>query len=238
MLPLIAAGLPIAYQFGMGLLQNSKANGMHPVRPEYQIPTAVTENVAMARMNANSQRMPGQALAEENLRAQQAAGMRSAGMMGGPNALAAMTAMTRNTQNQQNQLSAQAQAWQDKNRGVLMQQLNTLAGYQDKKWDWNQRQKFMEDAAAKAALKQAGLNNIYQGVAGIGQMGVMGMMGMFKPTGAGAVDPMTARQVNLNPTSFTSGRPDYIVPQLPGQMPASYNRGYTGPPSVLPYINQ
>lgn len=54
----------------------------------------------------------------------------------------------------------------------LMQQNNVMTQYRDKAWQWNQQEKFQENAAAIRALKAASNQNINNGIQGATSIGL------------------------------------------------------------------
>jgi hypothetical protein len=175
-LPLAAMGLaaiPSLAQGIAGAFQYAKGNRMNVVRPEYNIPNEVLEATANARQLAGANMFAGQQLAQNNIsrstantvNAAQQAATSSSGL------LAAITAANQNENQSMNQLAAQAGQFKIQNQQALNQQLGQQAQYQDKAWDWNKKQKFVEESDAKRALMGAGMQNIMGGLQGIGQIG-------------------------------------------------------------------
>ena len=85
--------------------------------------------------------------------------------------LSAMT--TINARNQNNQLTLGFQAAQDyQNRQrELRGEQHMMAGFEDKKWTNDVLNKFLRDSAAAPALRNGGMNNLYQGMKGAANVG-------------------------------------------------------------------
>ena len=175
-LPSIAQGIAGAFQFGKG-------NAMNVVRPQYNVPNEVFEATANARQLAGANMFAGQQLAQNNINrstantinAAQQAATSSSGL------LAAIGQANANENQSMNQLAAQAGQFKIQNQQALNQQLGQQAQYQDKAWDWNKKQKFVEESEAKRALMGSGMQNIMgglQGIAGVATSGIQsGMLG-------------------------------------------------------------
>lgn len=154
---------------------------MNPVRPTYSVPGAVTEAVDTARMGANAL-FPGYGMAQNNIQGSTANAVRSAQQAGsGNNVLATIAAAQGNEANSMNSLAASNANFLFGQRLNLQNALFNRAGYQDKAWDYNQRQKYDEEAAAKAALKESGMQNQNNALGGLASVGMMGAMQMQKP---------------------------------------------------------
>jgi len=130
-------------------------------RPEYDIPPAIREAVNNARLQAANPDLPGQSLMEQRLKSGTSTGIADLkNVSNNPNDLASNVArLYRAQQDQQNNLNiAGAQNYQA-NQGMLRNALGTLGQYQDKKWDYNQFQPYVNDKAAEAALREGSFRN-------------------------------------------------------------------------------
>jgi hypothetical protein len=179
--------------------QNRAANKMNPVRPEYQIPGALQESVGMARQSANGM-MPGMGVAQNNLMAGTANANRAAQLAGnGNNALATIAAAQGNEGNAMNNLAAQNAQYNVGQRQNLQGQLGALSQQQTAQWDWNHKQKFQEESAARAALKGASLQNMHSGLKGLSNLG-MAYLGGQNPN------------AEVTPLKQTTGIPGFNMP--------------------------
>jgi hypothetical protein len=165
-------------QLFTGYKQRKEANRIQAIRPEYQIAGALQENVAAARQGANAQ-MPGMGTAVNKLQASTANAARAAQMAGGSNnALAAIVAAQGNEANALNNLHDQQSNYRMQMQGNLQSQLGQLAQEQKAKWDYDSRQKYEEQAQAKAALTSASLQNMHGGISNLSNLGMAGLQGL------------------------------------------------------------
>jgi hypothetical protein len=189
--------------------QNRAANKMNPVRPEYQIPGALQESVGMARQSANGM-MPGMGVAQNNLMAGTANANRAAQLAGnGNNALATIAAAQGNEGNAMNNLAAQNAQYNVGQRQNLQGQLGALASQQQQAWDWNHKQKFQEEAAAKAALQGASMQNMHAGVKGLSNLAMTAMGGLKPPVVANALPGATQAATGASYMRQHPGIPGY-----------------------------
>lgn len=174
MIPLIAAGVLGAasgiYNIASGIHQNNQSNKINPIRPNYQIPSAIRNNLAIATNLANTQRLPGQSIAENRIRENSANSLNAIQKSGtsGNNILNAASQINQNQNNANNDLAVQGAQMQMDNQGRLMDVNNTFAQYQDQAFDYNKNQPYMMELAKKMALKQAGAENISSGLSSLG----------------------------------------------------------------------
>jgi hypothetical protein len=144
------------------------------VRPDYNIPTAATESLNNARTLAAMNRMPGQDQMEANLgqnSAQAISNVRDyAG--GGAGAMAAVAGINQNQNQATADLGIQAANFKFDNQRNLQSSLNQYSDFQEKKWQWNKANPYLERAAAARAMIGAGQQNKMSAVDGIGAMGM------------------------------------------------------------------
>lgn len=151
-----------------GLFQKSRAKKLarENVRPTYQIPSEILANKELAQLYAN-QGMPAEqmAQAEKGIGRSQAASLAaSVDKRGGLGTIAGIQGAT---QNAEANLAAQSAAMRMQNIRGLMSANEQLAQYRDKAFEWNQAQKYRENAQAANALMAAGQQNINQGISGV-----------------------------------------------------------------------
>lgn len=158
----IASGL-ISGIFGAG--QRKRGNQMmadNP-RPDMVIPEAELQNKALAEQYAR-EGMPQaqyarnqQGISRNANAALAAAGDRRSG-------LGMLGRIQGSANDAQLNLDIADAAAVNKNRQNLMNTNNQLAQWQNKVWDWNKRQKYMETAATARALLGAGNTNLFGGI--------------------------------------------------------------------------
>lgn len=187
---LIAQFGPAVMQFIQGHKQSKMASEMakdiHD--PIYQIPQAAQEGLANARVNAESRYMPGQTNLQNQL--DQGTANSTSDVLrtsrSPQDALGALVSINANNQAGQQQIGFQSANNYNQRQGDLRGALQMMSGYQDKKWTNDVLNKFLRDSAATSALRNAGMNNQYQGVKGaanaIGSMGMGGFGGGPKST--------------------------------------------------------
>lgn len=211
-IPLIAgallAGLPALQQIGSGIGQASKARKL---RLEDTRPESFKEELAMRRLDANNQRMPGQAAAEERI-AQGEANAYSNMVQSGTssaNVLAGLNSLNRNTGAARNNLSTQAAQFQQGSRERLVGTLRQDANYR--------QQDLQTFNRSKAALKEASNRNIYGGLSTAATVGMYGLTGGFNSLGSSSSSGAAYANGGLGlGSSFSQNQSSW---RPPGQLP-------------------
>jgi hypothetical protein len=182
-LPLAAIGAGVKIggaliQGIQGLLQGRKARKMakENIRPEYEIPKEIESNLRLAKMRKN-QGMGGDAYAKQLRDIWRNRNAAVSGAQDRRSGLAAISA----TQQAANDASLKLNIADDNtrrdNERQYMGQNQIMAGYRDKAWDYNKRQKFEENAAAIRALYGASRENGNRAMNGIMEAGTMAAWG-------------------------------------------------------------
>lgn len=144
------------------IVQSAKAKQLakENPRPVEGIPQGVLDSVQLAKTLAMSGGLQGatemaakKEIARSGATALSSATTRKAGV-------AATGAIQEGTNQADLQLAARDEAARTANTQNLIQQNQTLAGWQDKVWDYNNKQKYEENAAAIRALKTASQENL------------------------------------------------------------------------------
>lgn len=148
-----------------GIAQKAKANKMRDEfdQPIYNIPGAQTEALGLARSLAYDPSLPGQQMIEAGMDRGLATGNRAimeAGMSGAER-LAAINAGVGNRLDANAQLAQQMAAQQNADIAALQGQLGTMAGYQDKRWQLNEQQPWMDAMEAANRLDEGGAQNMF-----------------------------------------------------------------------------
>jgi hypothetical protein len=165
-------------QLVTGYKQRKEANRIRAIRPEYQIAGALQESVANARQQAGSN-MPGLGNALNAIQSTSANGARAAALSGsGNNALATIASMQGQEANALNNLHDQQANYRMQMQGNLQGNLGQLAQQQNAKWDYDARQKYEEQAAAKSALKQSSMANLHGGISNLSNLAIAGLQGL------------------------------------------------------------
>ena len=194
MLPLAAFAIPGAIQGALGIGQLIGGALMKPKRPEYEIPAAAQEELAMSRMGLNA-RMPGVAYAENRLAQNSAnAGYGLNRAATNPNQILNGLASIQMNANIASRGLMEAEAGDAIRReSNLRRSLGVMASYQNRKWEVDKMQPFQDKARTKAALIGSGLQNISGGV-GQALGGLMGAQMMQGQQGAQAAAGQGASQ--------------------------------------------
>lgn len=162
---LIAQGAGNIMKTGLGFAQLLRGAFMKVKRPEYTIPDAVQENVALRRAQLfgglagasqyRNQILQNQANFNTNLRQ---------GSTDSSTYLSALAMGQGNTNRSFQDLQRmEAEDYQRRLSG-LEQANNTLGQYQDKAWQYNKYEPYMNKAQTKSALIGGGLQNIFGGL--------------------------------------------------------------------------
>ncbi len=180
-----------------GGIQTAKGNKLakQAVRPTYEIPSAVNDQLKIAKAQALNARLPGQSQAEENIQGGVQTGIRAAQESGNnPAAIMATISALNANQNEANQgLAVKGAEFQQQNISNLQNTLGNYAQYQDKAFGYNQDEPYKNKAAAAEALKGAGIQNIQSGISDAAGIGM---------------------QASANKTNQTSGGMNFTPEQL------------------------
>lgn len=167
-----------AIQGVTSIFQNAKARRLakENVRPTYQIPTEINANLRMAKSRANQGLSPqayGNAL--NNIWRTRNAGLSA--LRDRRSGLAGISKLGQVTNDATLRLDIADANERKDNERFLMGQNQIMAGYKDKAFDWNQRQKFVENADAIRGLYGASRQNFAAGINNIAGGGIMAMYG-------------------------------------------------------------
>jgi hypothetical protein len=171
------AAVPELFKLYQGFKQKREAKKLAQQRPEFEIPAAATEALEMQRSQALSQRLPGQALAQENLGRSTQRGMEAIREGGGSSAeiIAGATNLAGQEQAGLNQQAVQAAQFQQQAQQNLVGGLQQYAGYQQQKQQYDVLDPFAQQMRAKAALEEGSMQNIYGGMKGTAAAGIESM---------------------------------------------------------------
>jgi hypothetical protein len=149
-----------------GLFQKHRANQLEKqnVRPMYNIPQNINDNLAIAKSQAN-QGLPQYLRDLQNIGRNQNVTINTAQDRRG--GLGAISQIQQGTNDANLNLDVKDAAYRIANMRNLMAQNQVYANYLDKQWDWNNKQKYLENAAAVRAMRTAGNANLNTGLNGI-----------------------------------------------------------------------
>lgn len=169
MIPLILGGLAAGMGIYNSIHQSSMAKKLNPKRPNYQIPGEVLANRQMYQDMANSQRLPGQSMAENNIRSGTANALNAITQTGGGtnNILAAISGLNKNQNDAYNNLAVQGAQMNLANKDKLANANMAVAGEKKEAFDYNKNQPYMMDLQRKMALQQAAGNNMSNAMQGM-----------------------------------------------------------------------
>lgn len=176
MLPL--AAIPIAIQGVTGLAQMIKGRKLaqENVRPGYDIPDEVRQNLSQAQMQA-LEGLPAEVKNQylQNLQRSSQFGLSA---MGSRKAgLAGLSSLVQNQNDAYSNLMAQDAQAQQANLQELMNQRATMAGYKDKQFGLNQFDPYTQKAEAAQAMKGSGMQNIMGALQSGADLGLAGLSG-------------------------------------------------------------
>ena len=142
--------------------QANKAKKIKADRPTYEIPKEVQQNKDMYQSLANSSRIPGQSIADNNRGASSAASL--AALMKGSSSssdiLYGLSQVNQNNNNAINDLAMQGAQYQAMNRDKLADANSQLAEYKDQAFDYNKNQPYELALMRKRALEGAAYGNV------------------------------------------------------------------------------
>jgi hypothetical protein len=210
---------------GIGQKARGKRLAEENIRPIYEIPKEIQANQQLAQLYAN-QGMPAEQLsqAQRNIQQNQAVASNLASTQRG-GALAGAGAIQAGSNQATNELAAQSAMMRMQNIRSLMSANQTLAGYRDKAFDYNQAQKYQEQAAAARALQGEGAQNIAGGLSTIGGAALTGLSALKKTASPQQFDVASFQQ--SAPQLNQSLKPDFSAYRLPPVFTQQPVSGYT-----------
>jgi hypothetical protein len=167
----LAQGIPAVAQGITGAFQMRQSRKMLKdlKRPEMEIPDSAVAALSKAKSIGSSFDMPGQDQAEQLLD-QQVAGAASniqETASSPAEALAALSNVYANRMTSQTELAGQAaQSYMQRQQNVQAE-LNRMADWEQKQFEVNEMQPFMDTSAAASALGAGGMQNMYEGIKGV-----------------------------------------------------------------------
>ncbi len=177
-----------------GLERQKEAEGMWSSRPEMEVPEGVNEMVRQYRKMAGLDRLPGQDIAEGNIRGTTAAGIEAAkDMTGGAGGLGAVTQMVAGQQEQFSNMNLDLAKMVQQNQGLLARGLGEKGQWQDKVWEYNKAQpwqtRYEQTYGEGQATEGAGVQNMWSGATQLGNVASDTMIGMAGGKPGNSIDP-------------------------------------------------
>lgn len=164
----ITAGLGAA-KIGTGIYQGIKASKIKPKRPTYKVQDE-TKDIASTYGQLAQGGVPGAKMAKEDIgrATQNAVGQAGRHTSSSANILS----MIGQSQGAENRAMRQAEVDRQKQQLGLIDRYmgakDAIASEKQRAWQYNQAQKFEEEAAAKSQLQGAAMDNVMSGIQDVG----------------------------------------------------------------------
>ena len=207
----ILQGSKMAYELGTGISQGIKGKKLadSAVRPVYKAPESAQKALSNAEAMAGASMFPGQERAEENIYAGTSQALTSAegAAESSSDFLGALSGISGNQQNALRGVADTALKYQDTNKQRLNEALMSMANYEDKAFELNQYQPFIDQTNAARALKGASKENISNAFGSAAK--TASMLGGLSGGAEASVG-------NISPQYYTPNspaNPSYIAPQ-------------------------
>lgn len=233
---LIAGGAKALWEIGSGVDQSIKGHKLakNLKRPWMEIPEAATRGLENAKFVASQTQLPGHELIEQKI-GSTFSNYANALEKAAPSTGTMLNDLNMGYQTNINQLTdlgiAGAKNWQE-NQGVLRNELDNMANWEQKKFMYNFDEPYRNKAAAASALKGAGMQNINTALTDTAGMlatgaNIQGMNNSFdeflkslnKPTPVTVQTPTGATGVNgitTKPVGYDQGTPVNFIPRTTG----------------------
>lgn len=195
--------------------QQKKARAINAARPKYVIPSEVGTNVNMYNTMANTTRLPGQSIMEDDIKSNSAAmfnqAQNAAGRSGGSAMLASLGRINKNQNEEINKLNIAGAENQQANKDKLATANMTMADYKQQEFDYNQNQPYELALMRKRALEgasEANMDTAQQNMTNAMQIGAENI-GKGKGGGKGGKKASVSSGTSYSPAgnsgSFGSG---------------------------------
>jgi hypothetical protein len=161
LIPSIFQGITGARQ----LSEAKKIEAQNP-RPEATIAPSIDKMTNYAYGQTLNQDIPGGEMYRNEIKGATAAGMNAASQLGsGSEAYGMLGQLVGREQNQFGELAKLTAQQVQGNKGEYMNALNTKAGEENRVWDWNKAQPYLQAAQIASQLRDSGMKNLYSGTA-------------------------------------------------------------------------
>jgi hypothetical protein len=149
-------------QMVKGAIQGSKK------APKMEIPQAAQQALQIAKTQAGQTQMPGQSIMEDKLASQAAAAtqrlLESSG--GGGGALGGIAQINQGLSNQMGGILMNQANYVAGQKQNLQNQLGNMAGWQDRQFQMNEMQPYLQEMDASRRSKDAGMQNLWGAASG------------------------------------------------------------------------
>lgn len=163
-----ASLIPSLFKGGLGIFQSILGGMNKPQRPVYQVPDSVKQGTNIAETLAAGD-MPGKASIQGEIDKNAGTALNSLkeSMGGSPNLTSAVANILAKNNEAKTALGVQNANYKVDASNNLIGQKNLQGQYEDKAQNYNNIQKYQEQANASSALQGAGINNIFSGLSDI-----------------------------------------------------------------------
>lgn len=212
-IPIIIAAAATAYKIGKGISQKNKGDALgRTPRPIKATPYGILENNRLARNEAGKYGLPGQGIVEDKMDADVSNAVNSLLIsQNNPNSIADTVAkMNYNEMSAKSDLGVKAAYYRADQLAKYMQTNQVVAGYDDKNWDWNKRQPYLDAMAASSALKNAGERNIDSGISDMAKLGISAFGGAGAAVGRSAAPVESAQRIEPTQVNNNTALPDTL----------------------------
>ena len=156
---------------GRQLKQAKDIEAQNP-RPEATIAPSVDKLVNYSYGQTLNQDIPGGEMYRNEIKGATASGMRAASELGsGSEAYGMLGQLVGREQNAFGDLAKETAQQVQGAKGDYMQSLGVKAGEENRVWDWNKAQPYLQAAQMAAQLRDSGMKNMYSGVANVAGAG-------------------------------------------------------------------
>ena len=229
----LLAGIP---SLALGTYQAIKGYQLgNQERPEYEIPDSLKQMLGMAKTQASQTGLPGQSLLEQNIRGTTSRGAnileRSTQ---GSQLLGGISDLVTGEQQQMANIGIAGEQQNITNQQNLQNALSTYAQYEDKAYEINELQPYLQAMQQAQALTSAGIQNIVGGIGGGLGAGMQSQMNtdyldllksMYGST-MGGTKTTNASSSNISPNAFSIN---------PAQIPKLQGIGYL-PANIVDFL--
>jgi len=201
----LAALIPSAFQAVAGITQMNRGKRLLEglQRPEYDIPDAEKQSLAIANAAYQDPKMPGENVAYSRIGQTLSQFLRASRDNGNP--MAGLAMAQANSNRAYNDLASQSAMHQEADRRDLMNNLETYAQYQDQKWQMNKYAPYADKYQEGRQLVGGGAQNVNTALQGLSSVALQGLMGKVAPVSAGQIaDARTSAAAAQGQDSFIS----------------------------------
>lgn len=239
---MLLAAVPEIFKGINGASQLAQADKINPVRPQYQIPGAATEALNTARAGAYNTRLPDSNynIGKSGANANQAVRMAIEAGRTPSEIMAAAAGAQGQEADAIHKLAIDGVMNNNELHGQLINELNNYAGWQAKQNNYDKYAPYSASVNAKAKLIDAGNQNLYSSLKGIGGAAATGITGLPSTSSSN----VTVGSINgMNPTTVgqtgnISGMdPSYVGETSANTSPNDVLKGLYSDPTLPTTVN-